>query len=281
MASYEFDAWGAKISPANTGGVESQKTFVGGMSVQDEVAETGLMMMGHRFYAPDHGRFLNRDPIGFRGGLNLFEYASNSPVQMIDAAGLNPGDPVHKIPGSFGDWTLGDWIMSLIPGLDVGYVNSIYQRTGDDSHSITFQFAVNNTSKSQFQIAPWHQYQDPWNRASLWNPKPPVRFFAATRERCQGRMVYDWDRSSELEAKWSKVKIHTQGMGSGSFAWTANLNASAPDGIVVMGSMGMVFRESRFFLPNWDRGNAFLQLETTYIAPDGSMYRLENAPPPR
>ena len=58
------------------------------MSVQDEVADTGLMMMGHRFYAPDLGRFLNRDPIGFAGGLNLFEYAGSSPINHIDPAGL-------------------------------------------------------------------------------------------------------------------------------------------------------------------------------------------------
>ena len=86
--SYEFDEYGRRISPANTGGVESQKTFVGGMSVQDEVADTGLMMMGHRFYAPDLGRFLNRDPIGFRGGANLFEYAGSAPVRNTDPAGL-------------------------------------------------------------------------------------------------------------------------------------------------------------------------------------------------
>src|SRR5690606_8448592 len=73
VASYEFSEYGEKISPANTGGVESQKTYVGGLSVQDEVAETGLMLMGHRFYDPDVGRFLNRDPIGFSGGMNLFE----------------------------------------------------------------------------------------------------------------------------------------------------------------------------------------------------------------
>ncbi len=92
VASYEFDAWGAKISPANTGGVESQKTFVGGMSVQDEVADTGLMMMGHRFYAPDLGRFLNRDPIGFAGGMNLFEYSSSSPIKFVDYSGLQTGE---------------------------------------------------------------------------------------------------------------------------------------------------------------------------------------------
>lgn len=56
--------------------------------MQDEVADTGLMMMGHRFYAPDLGRFLNRDPIGFRGGPNLFEYAGGRPTHSTDATGL-------------------------------------------------------------------------------------------------------------------------------------------------------------------------------------------------
>ena len=91
VASYEFSEYGQKISPANTGGVESQKTFVGGLSVQDEVADTGLMMMGHRFYSPELGRFLNRDPIGFRGGLNLFEYASSAPTWRTDSKGLQDG----------------------------------------------------------------------------------------------------------------------------------------------------------------------------------------------
>ena len=86
--SYEFDEYGRRLPPSMTNTVESQKTFVGGMSVQDEVADTGLMMMGHRFYAPDHGRFLNRDPIGFAGGMNLFEYAGGSPVSKVDPNGL-------------------------------------------------------------------------------------------------------------------------------------------------------------------------------------------------
>ena len=93
VASYEFDEYGRRISTSESG-VSTQKTFVGGMSVQDEVADTGLMMMGHRFYAPDLGRFLNRDPIGFKGGPNLFEYAGGRPNQATDAAGLQPWPPV-------------------------------------------------------------------------------------------------------------------------------------------------------------------------------------------
>ena len=88
--------------------MESQKTFVGGASVQDEVADTGLMMMGHRFYAPDLGRFLNRDPIGFKGGANLFQYAGGRPTQAIDPRGLEQhsvgfyndgGTDADRLPG--------------------------------------------------------------------------------------------------------------------------------------------------------------------------------------
>ena len=94
VASYEFSEYGQKISPTNTNGVESQKTFVGGLSVQDEVADTGLMLMGHRFYDPGLlGRFLNRDPIGYAGGMNLYGYAGANSVQYVDSNGLEIFNP--------------------------------------------------------------------------------------------------------------------------------------------------------------------------------------------
>ncbi len=89
VASYEFSEYGQRISSSESG-ASSEKTFVGGLSVQDEVADTGLMLMGHRFYEPEVGRFLNRDPIGFRGGLNLFEYAGSRPISRVDHTGLKP-----------------------------------------------------------------------------------------------------------------------------------------------------------------------------------------------
>ncbi len=100
-ASYEFDEYGQRIATSETG-VSSQKTFVGGLSVQDEVADTGLMMMGHRFYAPEHGRFLNRDPIGFAGGANLFEYSNGNPVTFADPSGLVTisKELTQKFPGA-------------------------------------------------------------------------------------------------------------------------------------------------------------------------------------
>ncbi|WP_306296926.1 RHS repeat-associated core domain-containing protein, partial [Escherichia coli] len=42
----------------------------------------------HRYYDPDVGRFMVTDPIGLRGGLNLYAYAPN-PLSWIDPFGLS------------------------------------------------------------------------------------------------------------------------------------------------------------------------------------------------
>ncbi len=49
--------------------------------------ETGLHYNLFRYYAPECGRFISQDPIGLRGGLNLYAYAPN-PLKYIDPLGL-------------------------------------------------------------------------------------------------------------------------------------------------------------------------------------------------
>ncbi|MCA1592098.1 MAG: RHS repeat-associated core domain-containing protein [Acidobacteria bacterium] len=52
--------------------------------------ESGLQLLTHRYYDPQSGRFLTRDPIGYRGGINLYAYVNNSPVNFADPSGLYP-----------------------------------------------------------------------------------------------------------------------------------------------------------------------------------------------
>ena len=49
-------------------------------------AETGLMLYRNRFYSPTLGRFLTRDPIGYRGSdENLYRYVKNITTMYMDA----------------------------------------------------------------------------------------------------------------------------------------------------------------------------------------------------
>ena len=41
-----------------------------------------------RYYDPMAGRFVSRDPIGFRGGINLYNYTGSNPINRADPSGL-------------------------------------------------------------------------------------------------------------------------------------------------------------------------------------------------
>ena len=50
--------------------------------------ESGLHYNLFRYYEPEVGRFTTQDPIGLRGGLNLYQYAPN-PLMWVDPLGLS------------------------------------------------------------------------------------------------------------------------------------------------------------------------------------------------
>jgi RHS repeat-associated protein len=60
---------------------------------------------GHRFYSPEISRWLNRDPIGERGGLNRYGFVGNRPILRSDRLGLievvgwnSFGEPIPNDP---------------------------------------------------------------------------------------------------------------------------------------------------------------------------------------
>ncbi|SFJ52107.1 RHS repeat-associated core domain-containing protein [Bosea sp. OK403] len=55
--------------------------------------ETGLYYYRARMYAPALGRFLQPDPIGTQGGLNLYAYVGNDPLNLIDPWGWERQSP--------------------------------------------------------------------------------------------------------------------------------------------------------------------------------------------
>ncbi len=59
-----------------------------------------LQHVGFRWYDPAIGRFIQRDPIGIWGGINLYGYCAADPLARIDPAGLfHPNDDWGWLPG--------------------------------------------------------------------------------------------------------------------------------------------------------------------------------------
>ncbi|HNT27125.1 MAG TPA: RHS repeat-associated core domain-containing protein [bacterium] len=73
---------------AETGTFDIPFGFAGGIRDTD----TGLTKFGARWYDPETGRWLEKEPLGFRGGMNFYSYARNNPVNKVDRTGLAPGD---------------------------------------------------------------------------------------------------------------------------------------------------------------------------------------------
>ncbi len=72
-------------------------TYVGRYGVMAE--GNGLYFMRARYYDPEVGRFINKDPIGYAGGdLNLYAYVGNNLINWMDPLGLqiSPGKPAPR-----------------------------------------------------------------------------------------------------------------------------------------------------------------------------------------
>jgi RHS repeat-associated protein len=96
---YSFLVGVRKLTPTYTGWGEARitkETVKNPLRFQGQYFdhETGLHYNRYRYYDPQIGRFISKDPIGLAGGLNLYAYAPN-PVRWVDPRGLeiDPRDP--------------------------------------------------------------------------------------------------------------------------------------------------------------------------------------------
>jgi RHS repeat-associated protein len=50
--------------------------------------ESGLLYYGRRYYSPSQGRWLGRDPVEEKGGLHLYGFVGNNPINHYDVLGM-------------------------------------------------------------------------------------------------------------------------------------------------------------------------------------------------
>ena len=83
-AHYGYDAFGYTIRAEGT----MTNAFRHRFSPKYRDNETAHYNYGHRLYAPRLHRFISRDPIEDQGGLNLYGFCGNDPVNKWDYPGM-------------------------------------------------------------------------------------------------------------------------------------------------------------------------------------------------
>ena len=122
----DYDEFGNVLVDTNPG--FQPFGFAGGIYDQ----HTGLVRFGERDYDAATGRWTAKDPVQFQGGSsNLYTYALNNPVNLVDPTGLQrgvlpglsggPGDAVGSITGAVIGVGVGRSIGAAV-GLELGFV---------------------------------------------------------------------------------------------------------------------------------------------------------------
>jgi RHS repeat-associated protein len=83
-ARYEYSPFGE--TQRATGALARDNPIRFSSKFTDE--ESGLVYYGYRYYSPELGRWINRDPIEEVGGLNFYAFVANNSINRFDPFGL-------------------------------------------------------------------------------------------------------------------------------------------------------------------------------------------------
>ncbi|MEQ1750276.1 MAG: RHS repeat-associated core domain-containing protein, partial [Prosthecobacter sp.] len=91
VARYDYSAYQKPVKVSGT--TVNASLLINSRYYHHEAS--GLELALYRAYDPELGRWISEDPIGERGGINLYGYVGNSPLMIYDPLGLaewyNPG----------------------------------------------------------------------------------------------------------------------------------------------------------------------------------------------
>jgi RHS repeat-associated protein len=83
VARYRYDPWGNALESSGPLADANRLRFTS----REYDVESGLYFYRARYYDPEVGRFISRDPLGIREGLNQYAYVGNNPANWRDPMG--------------------------------------------------------------------------------------------------------------------------------------------------------------------------------------------------
>jgi len=121
LERYAYDSYGAPIFLTPTFGSRTAsdydwETLYAGYRWDTEVE---LYHVRYRVFHPLLGTWLQRDPISFASGMNLYEYTNSHPLNEIDPSGLGDGDWIWPAEGNASGmvWDIDGKAYELSPSL--------------------------------------------------------------------------------------------------------------------------------------------------------------------
>jgi len=97
-ATYGYDVFGALRFSSGASANSNNYLFTG----RELDRESTLYNYRNRYYNPSVGRFLTKDPIGLRGGINFYSYVINNPAILKDPSGLDVEVTLYEGAGPYG-----------------------------------------------------------------------------------------------------------------------------------------------------------------------------------
>ncbi len=101
VESYVYDAYGNVTIRNGSGTVIPVSAYGNRFLFQGREYDytTQLYHFRARWYDPETGRWLSNDPIGISGGLNLYAFCSNDPVNFVDPMGTRTAYSIYGEAG--------------------------------------------------------------------------------------------------------------------------------------------------------------------------------------
>lgn len=128
-AVYEYDAFGNALAAYGSHAAANPFRF----STKYTDAETQLVYYGLRYYSPTLGRFINRDPIEEKGGLNLYAFVGNNGINGWDMLGMDPVDAWFTYYGSPNPGPAGPFGTGSTFGYNVNIVGTLIPNSSGKS----------------------------------------------------------------------------------------------------------------------------------------------------
>ena len=115
---------------------------------------------GFAYYNPTTGRWLSRDPIGEKGGVNLYGFVENDPLNNVDYIGLLglPTDPDSLSQAIWQAIRRGLWDQAL------DLIDQEADLLGDDLAK-----KLRSALKQMKGLGKWRKQMDRWSRSQCQN----------------------------------------------------------------------------------------------------------------